>query len=95
LHWLVGGNGGTVRQRTGRLYDYQKEGMKAAVRAMGITPREPEEEFYIGRVNYAKGYRLPCYEDRKRRISMQEGLDKPIFIAACEIKEELHETGRD
>jgi hypothetical protein len=25
---------------------------------MGVTPREPEEEFYVGRVNYAKGMRL-------------------------------------
>jgi 4-hydroxy-tetrahydrodipicolinate synthase len=70
MHWLVGGNGGTVRQPTGRLYDYQKDGMRASVRAMGILPREPEEEFYVGRVNYAKGYRLPSYEDRKRRSSM-------------------------
>jgi 4-hydroxy-tetrahydrodipicolinate synthase len=57
-HWLVGGNGGSVRQPTGRLYDYQKEAMRASVRAMGVTPREPEEEFYVGRVNYAKGARL-------------------------------------
>jgi len=69
-HWLVGGNGGTVRQPTGRLYDYQKEAMRAGVRAMGITPREPEEEFYVGRVNYAKGARLANYETRKRRSSM-------------------------
>jgi 4-hydroxy-tetrahydrodipicolinate synthase len=62
-HWLVGGNGGSVRQPTGRLYDYQKEAMRAAVRARGITPREPEEEFYVGRVNYAKGARLKKYED--------------------------------
>lgn len=61
-HWLVGGNGGSVRQPTGRLYDYQKEAMRAGVRAMGITPREPEEEFYVGRVNYAKGARLKKYE---------------------------------
>jgi 4-hydroxy-tetrahydrodipicolinate synthase len=61
-HWLVGGNGGSVRQPTGRLYDYQKEAMRASVRAMGVTPREPEEEFYVGRVNYAKGARLKKYE---------------------------------
>jgi 4-hydroxy-tetrahydrodipicolinate synthase len=61
-HWLVGGNGGTVRQPTGRLHDYQKEAMRASVRAMGVTPREPEEEFYVGRVNYAKGARLKKYE---------------------------------
>jgi 4-hydroxy-tetrahydrodipicolinate synthase len=61
-HWLVGGNGGTVRQPTGRIYDYQKEAMRAGVRAMGITPREPEEEFYVGRTNYAKGARMKKYE---------------------------------
>lgn len=61
-HWLVGGNGGSVRQPTGRLYDYQKEAMRAALRARGITPRENEEEFYVGRVNYAKGARMKKYE---------------------------------
>jgi 4-hydroxy-tetrahydrodipicolinate synthase len=69
-HWLLGGNGGTVRQPTGRVYDYQKDAMRAAVRAMGVTPREPEEEFYVGRVNYAKGARLANYEPEKRRSSM-------------------------
>jgi len=57
-HWCNGGNGGTVRQQTGRLHDYQKERIRAGLRAIGLTPREPEEEFYVGRVNYAKGARL-------------------------------------
>jgi 4-hydroxy-tetrahydrodipicolinate synthase len=57
-HWCTGGNGGTVRQPTGRIYDYQKNAIRAGLRALGITPREPDEEFYVGRVNYAKGYRL-------------------------------------
>jgi 4-hydroxy-tetrahydrodipicolinate synthase len=61
-HWCNGGNGGTVRQPTGRLHDYQKERIKAGLRAIGLTPREPEEEFYVGRVNYAKGARLKKYE---------------------------------
>lgn len=61
-HWCTGGNGGTVRQPTGRLYDYQKDAIRAGLKAIGITPREPEEEFYVGRVNYAKGYRLKIYE---------------------------------
>jgi len=56
--WLVGGNGGMLRQPTRRLYEHDKEAVKAALRATGITPREaPEEEFYVGRVNYAKGAR--------------------------------------
>jgi len=61
-HWCNGGNGGTVRQPTGRLHDYQKERIRAGLRALGLTPREPEEEFYVGRVNYAKGARLKKYK---------------------------------
>jgi 4-hydroxy-tetrahydrodipicolinate synthase len=61
-HWCTGGNGGTVRQPTGRLYDYQKDAIRTGLKAIGITPREPEEEFYVGRVNYAKGHRLKTYE---------------------------------
>jgi 4-hydroxy-tetrahydrodipicolinate synthase len=60
-HWCNGGNGGTVRQPTGRLPDYQKERIRAGMRALGFAPREPEEEFYVGRVNYAKGARLRRY----------------------------------
>jgi 4-hydroxy-tetrahydrodipicolinate synthase len=61
-HWCTGGNGGAVRQPTGRIYDYQKEAIRAGLKAIGITPREPEEEFYVGRVNYAKGYRLKRFD---------------------------------
>ena len=61
-HWCNGGNGGSVRQPTGRFHDYQKERIRAGLRAIGLTPREPEEEFYVGRVNYAKGARLMKYE---------------------------------
>lgn len=60
-HWCCGGNGGILRQPTGRLYDYQKEAIRAGLRAIGITPREPEEEYFVGRMNYAKGYRLKRY----------------------------------
>ncbi|OGO40118.1 MAG: hypothetical protein A2147_08325 [Chloroflexi bacterium RBG_16_57_8] len=60
-HWCNGGNGGTVRQPTGRLPDYQKERIRAGLKTLGFTPREPEEEFYVGRVNYAKGVRLRRY----------------------------------
>ena len=60
-HWCTGGNGGTVRQPTGRLYDYQKEAIRARLKSLGINPREPEEEFYVGRVNYSKGMRLKAY----------------------------------
>jgi 4-hydroxy-tetrahydrodipicolinate synthase len=60
-HWCTGGNGGLVRQPTARLFDYQKKTFRAAISAVGITPREPEEEFFFGRMNYAKGARLKRY----------------------------------
>ena len=60
-HWCCGGNGGILRQPTGRLYDYQKKAIRNGLKAIGIEPREPEEEFFIGRVNYAKGYRMKRY----------------------------------
>lgn len=60
-HWCMGGNGGLLRQPTGRLYDYQKQAIRAGLRAIGFTPREPEEEFFVGRMNYAKGARLKRY----------------------------------
>ena len=60
-HWCNGGNGGSVRQPTGRLPDYQKERIRAGMRGLGLTPRENEEEFYVGRVAYAKGARLRRY----------------------------------
>jgi hypothetical protein len=44
------------------LHDYQKDAIRAGMKALGITPREPEEEFYVGRVNYAKGFRLKKYD---------------------------------
>jgi 4-hydroxy-tetrahydrodipicolinate synthase len=60
-HWCNGGNGGLLRPPAGRLYDYQREAMRAGLRAIGLTPRENEEEFFVGRVNYAKGARLRRY----------------------------------
>lgn len=60
-HWCNGGNGGLVRQPAGRLYDYQRQAIRAGLRAIGLTPREPEEEFFVGRMNYAKGARLKRY----------------------------------
>ena len=60
-HWCCGGNGGILRQPTGRLYDYQKQAIRAGIRALGIEPRENGEEFYVGRMNYAKGYRMKRY----------------------------------
>lgn len=52
--WLVGGNGGFTRQPVMKMYQHEMEEYKNALRAIGITPREPDEEFYVGRANYAK-----------------------------------------
>jgi hypothetical protein len=46
------------RQPTIPIYQHQKDAMRAGVKAAGITPPENEEEFYVGRLNYAKGERL-------------------------------------
>lgn len=55
--WLVGGNGGWTRQPSMKLYQHDMEESKNALRAIGITPREPDDEFYVGRLNYAKMHR--------------------------------------
>jgi 4-hydroxy-tetrahydrodipicolinate synthase len=57
MQWLTGGNGGMFRKPTSYLFQRQKDAMRAGLRKAGVTPREPEEEFYVGRVNYAKGFR--------------------------------------
>ena len=57
MQWLTGGNGGMYRQPTNVLTQQDKDAMRAGVAAAGITPREPEEEFYVGRTYYAKGVR--------------------------------------
>jgi 4-hydroxy-tetrahydrodipicolinate synthase len=55
--WCVGGNGGLVRQPAMRLQAAHMRARKAALRAIGIEPREPDDEFFVGRVNYARGVR--------------------------------------
>jgi len=63
-HWCNGGNGGMLRQPVPRLYDYHKQRIRASLVAGGMAPREaPEEEFYVGKINYAKGARLKNYGD--------------------------------
>jgi len=53
--WLVGGNGGFVRQPCMKLYIHDMEQTKFMMRMAGINIREaPYEEFYMGRSNYAK-----------------------------------------
>jgi dihydrodipicolinate synthase/N-acetylneuraminate lyase len=52
--WCVGGNGGFTRQHVMKMDQRDMEAHKSALRAIGITPREPDEEFFIGRVNFSK-----------------------------------------
>jgi len=61
MQWLTGGNGGVYRQPTNVLSQQDKDAMRAGVRAAGIVPREPEEEFYVGRANYATRVRPRSY----------------------------------
>ena len=62
MQWLTGGNGGMFRKPTAYLFQRHKDAMRAGLKAAGVAPREPEEEFYIGRVNYAKGIRPKNYK---------------------------------
>jgi 4-hydroxy-tetrahydrodipicolinate synthase len=58
MQWLTGGNGGMYRQPAMPMFQRQKDAMRAGLKAAGITPPEDEEEFYVGKLNYAKGLRL-------------------------------------
>lgn len=58
MQWLTGGNGGMYRQPAFPIFQRHKDAMRAGVMATGIVPPEDEEEFYVGRLNYAKGIRL-------------------------------------
>ena len=57
LDWLAGGNGGLFRQPGARIPHHARQAMRAGLKAIGVTPREDDEEFWVGRVNYAKGIR--------------------------------------
>lgn len=56
VSWSVGGNGGMVRQPAMRLTSGMMRGRKLALRAIGIEPREPDEEFFVGRVRYQRSH---------------------------------------
>lgn len=49
ITWSVGGNGGLTRQPAMSLTAEMMQGRKMALRAIGIEPRENDEEFFIGR----------------------------------------------
>lgn len=52
--WLVGGNGGYTRQPCMKVHQYEMDPYKFALMQVGITPRQNDEEFYYGRMNYEK-----------------------------------------
>jgi 4-hydroxy-tetrahydrodipicolinate synthase len=54
VSWSVGGNGGLMREPAMRLSPQQMEMRKNALRAIGIEPRQPDDEFFVGRVNYKR-----------------------------------------
>ncbi len=57
--WCVGGNGGYLRPHTGPAEETdvtpkQREMIRAAFKAIGIEPRQNDEEFNVGRMAYAR-----------------------------------------
>lgn len=62
--WLVGGNGGVTRQPCMKIHQHEMEAIKMGYRMIGINPRPYDEEFYVGRVNFAKsGKKLPAMDE--------------------------------
>lgn len=59
VSWSVGGNGGVMRQPAMRLTRPMMQMRKAALRVLGIEPREPDEEFFVGRVHFKGPQRAP------------------------------------
>tara|TARA_R110002110_G_scaffold205066_1_gene416747 strand:- start:147117 stop:148154 length:1038 start_codon:yes stop_codon:yes gene_type:complete len=57
--WLVGGNGGYTRQPCMKLHQFEMEPIKFTLMQLGIMPRQPDEEFYIGRSNLERGIVAP------------------------------------
>ncbi len=52
ISWSVGGNGGLTRDPAMRLSPMFMQMRKQGLRMIGIEPREPDDEFYAGRVRY-------------------------------------------
>lgn len=53
ISWSVGGNGGPMREPAMRLLAPMMMSRKAQLRAIGIAPRENDDEFRVGRVRFA------------------------------------------
>jgi len=49
ISWLAGFNGGPLTLPTPRLYEHQRQALKAARRAMGLTVPDDDDGFYVGR----------------------------------------------
>ena len=54
LSWSVGGNGGAMREPAQRLSAPMMQSRKAALRAIGIQPRENDAEFWVGRARWER-----------------------------------------
>ena len=54
-HWCAGGNGGIVRQPTGRLYDYQKDAIRAGLKSLGHYPARTGRGVLCGPRKLCKG----------------------------------------
>lgn len=52
--WCVGFNGGLPRWPVLKMFTGQMMAVKMAYRMCGITPREPDEEFFAGRSHFGK-----------------------------------------
>ena len=56
--WLTGGNGGFTRQPCMKLMQHEMDESRNVLRAVGIHGNENDEEFFVGRMQYAKGKRI-------------------------------------
>ena len=52
--WCVGGNGGPTRQPAMKIHQWEADAVKMGYFTIDITPRENDEEFFVGRTNYAR-----------------------------------------
>lgn len=66
--WCVGGNGGLVRQPSMRPHQHEMDMTKMAFQSIGITPRQNDAEFIVGRLNYEKGLRPAQGQDAVRHV---------------------------
>ena len=52
--WCVGGNGGFTRQPSMKIHQHEMEMTRMGFRMIGIEPNTNDEEFYMGKMNYAR-----------------------------------------